>query len=73
LKILLIHTRFNHKHLHPFWVVAKEGGITRAADKLDMAVQTVSAQVRDHAKGKACRPNARHLHHIDMGFTTRAC
>ena len=40
-------TPFNYKHLYYFWVVAKEGGITRAADKLDMAVQTVSAQVRE--------------------------
>ena len=38
---------FNYKHLYYFWVVAKEGGMTRAADKLDMAVQTVSAQVRE--------------------------
>ena len=38
---------FNHRHLYYFWVVAKEGGISRAADKLDMAVQTVSAQVRE--------------------------
>ena len=38
-------TPFNYKHLYYFWVVAKEGGISRAADKLDMAVQTVSAQV----------------------------
>ena len=38
---------FNYKHLYYFWVVAKEGGISRAAEKLDMAVQTVSAQVRD--------------------------
>ena len=38
-------TAFNYKHLHYFWVVAKEGGISRDADKLDMAVQTVSAQV----------------------------
>ena len=37
---------FNYKHLYYFWVVAKEGGMSRAADKLDMAVQTVSAQVR---------------------------
>ena len=37
----------NYRQLHYFWVVAKEGGITRAADKLDMAVQTVSAQVRE--------------------------
>jgi LysR family transcriptional activator of nhaA len=38
---------FNYKHLYYFWVVAKEGGISRAADRLDMAVQTVSAQVRE--------------------------
>jgi LysR family transcriptional activator of nhaA len=40
-------TSFNYKHLYYFWVVAKEGGISRAAAKLDMAVQTVSAQVRE--------------------------
>lgn len=40
-------TPFNYKHLYYFWVVAKEGGMSRAADKLDMAVQTVSAQVRE--------------------------
>jgi len=38
---------FSYRHLYYFWVVAKEGGISRAADKLGMAVQTVSAQVRD--------------------------
>ena len=38
---------FNYKHLYYFWVVAKEGGISRAANKLDMAVQTISAQVRE--------------------------
>lgn len=38
---------FNYKHLHYFWVVAKEGGMARAAERLDVAVQTVSAQVRE--------------------------
>lgn len=38
---------FNYKHLYYFWVVAKEGGMARAAARLDMAVQTVSAQVRE--------------------------
>ncbi len=37
----------NYRHLHYFWVVAKEGGFARAAARLDMAVQTVSAQVRE--------------------------
>jgi LysR family transcriptional regulator, transcriptional activator of nhaA len=38
---------FSYHHLHYFWVVAKEGGIARAAERLGMAVQTVSAQVRE--------------------------
>ena len=37
----------NYRHLHYFWVVAREGGIARAAERLDVAVQTVSAQVRE--------------------------
>ena len=40
-------TPFNYRHLHYFWVVAKEGGMARAAARLGMAVQTVSAQVRE--------------------------
>lgn len=39
--------RFNYRHLYYFWVVAREGGISRAAARLGMAVQTVSAQVRE--------------------------
>ena len=38
---------FSYRHLYYFWVVAKEGGISRAAERLGMAVQTVSAQVRE--------------------------
>lgn len=37
----------NYRHLHYFWVVTKEGGFARAAERLGMAVQTVSAQVRE--------------------------
>ncbi len=40
-------TRFSYRHLYYFWVVAKEGGMARGAARLDMAVQTVSAQVRE--------------------------
>jgi LysR family transcriptional activator of nhaA len=39
-------TPLNYHHLYYFWVVAKEGGMARAATRLDVAVQTVSAQVR---------------------------
>ena len=45
---------FNYRHLFYFWVVAREGGITRAAEKLDMAVQTVSAQVRELERALGC-------------------
>jgi LysR family transcriptional activator of nhaA len=38
---------FSYRHLYYFWVVAKEGGIARAADRLGMAVQTVGTQVRE--------------------------
>ena len=41
---------FNYRHLFYFWVVAKEGGIARAAERLDMAMQTISAQVRELEK-----------------------
>jgi len=38
---------FSYRHLYYFWVVATEGGMARAADRLGMAVQTISAQVRE--------------------------
>ncbi len=38
-------TNLNFRHLYYFWVVAKEGSVTRAAERLDVAVQTISAQL----------------------------
>jgi LysR family transcriptional regulator, transcriptional activator of nhaA len=38
---------FSYRHLYYFWVVAKEGGLTRGAERLGLSVQTVSAQVRE--------------------------
>ncbi|RAS34441.1 LysR family transcriptional regulator [Paraburkholderia bryophila] len=40
----------NYRHLYYFWIVVKEGGFARAAEHLDMAVQTISAQVRELEK-----------------------
>lgn len=40
----------NYRHLYYFWVVSKEGGFARAAERLDMAVQTISTQVRELEK-----------------------
>lgn len=36
----------NYRHLYYFWMVAKEGGFARAAERLDVAIQTISAQVK---------------------------
>ena len=35
----------NYKHLHYFWVVAKEGSITRASERLHLTPQTISGQL----------------------------
>ena len=61
---------FNYRHLYYFWVVAKEGGMSRAAARLDMAVQTVSAQVRELERDLGCqllKPEGRGLVLTDAG------
>jgi LysR family transcriptional activator of nhaA len=35
----------NYKHLHYFWVVAKEGSIARASERLSLTPQTISGQL----------------------------
>jgi LysR family transcriptional activator of nhaA len=48
-------TGMNFRHLYYFWVVAKEGGLTRAAERLGVAVQTISTQLAllEQSVGKA--------------------
>jgi LysR family transcriptional activator of nhaA len=45
----------NFRHLYYFWVVAKEGGLTQAARRLDLAIQTISSQLAqlEQSVGKA--------------------
>jgi LysR family transcriptional activator of nhaA len=40
-----MNTPLNYRHLHYFWVAAQEGNFTRTAERLGVAVQTVSAQI----------------------------
>jgi LysR family transcriptional regulator, transcriptional activator of nhaA len=37
----------NYHHLYYFWVVAREGSVTRACELLDVAQATVSGQIRE--------------------------
>lgn len=60
----------NYRHLHYFWVVGKEGSFSRAAERLDMAVQTVSTQVRaleTQLGHQLLRPAGRGVELTDMG------
>ncbi|MEY4753563.1 MAG: hypothetical protein RJA44_1238 [Pseudomonadota bacterium] len=47
LQNLMMSPEFSYRHLYYFWVVAKEGGMARAAERLGLAVQTISTQVRE--------------------------
>ncbi len=62
----------NFRHLHYFWVVAKEGSVTRAAERLGLAIQTVSAQLSllEQSVGKALfKPQGRRLVLTEAGQT----
>jgi LysR family transcriptional activator of nhaA len=37
----------NHHHLYHFWMVVREGGVTRASEKLHVSQPTVSGQLRE--------------------------
>src|SRR3569833_2869795 len=63
-------TGLNFRHLYYFWVVAKEGSVTRAAERLDVAVQTISAQLAllEQSVGKALlAPQGRRLALTEAG------
>ncbi|HEU4852776.1 MAG TPA: LysR family transcriptional regulator [Telluria sp.] len=65
----------NFRHLYYFWVVAKEGSVTRAATRLGLAVQTVSTQLvlLEQSVGKALlTPQGRRLVLTEAGRTALA-
>ena len=60
----------NYHHLHYFWLVAREGSITRAADRLQLAHPTISKQLRQleaSLNGKLFERVGRHLVLTDFG------
>lgn len=60
----------NYHHLRYFWVVAKEGGLRKASDKLHVSQPTISAQVAalENALGeKLFRRTGRNLALTDTG------
>lgn len=60
----------NFRHLYYFWVVAKEGGVTAAAKRLGVAVQTISMQLAslEQSLGKSLlAPQGRRLALTEAG------
>lgn len=60
----------NYHHLLYFWTVAREGSVTRACQRLQLAQPTVSAQVRQLEKrlgAKLFQRKGRHLTLTDTG------
>lgn len=69
------HAGMNFRHLYYFWVVAKEGSVTRAARRLGLAVQTVSTQLTllEQSIGKSLlTPQGRRLVLTEAGRTALA-
>lgn len=62
---------YNYRHLYYFWVVAKEGSMSKAAERLDMAIQTISAQVHELEKSLGhllFKPAGRGIALTESGF-----
>jgi LysR family transcriptional activator of nhaA len=60
----------NYRHLHYFWMVARTGGVNRAAQKLHLTPQTLSGQIQllERALGTALfRKSGRRLELTDDG------
>jgi LysR family transcriptional activator of nhaA len=60
----------NYKHLHYLWMVAKAGGVARAAERLHVTPQSISGQLRlleDSLGGSLFRKAGRKLELTDAG------
>ncbi|OOF25819.1 transcriptional activator NhaR [Salinivibrio proteolyticus] len=60
----------NYNHLYYFWMVCKQGSITKGADKLCLTPQTVTGQIRaleQRLNGKLTKRNGRHVEPTELG------
>jgi LysR family transcriptional activator of nhaA len=64
--------RLNYQHLFYFWTVVREGGVSRASEKLRLAQPTISGQLAVFEKtigAKLFRKEGRHLVMTETGRT----
>lgn len=60
----------NYNHLYYFWMVCKQGSVTKAADALFLAPQTVTGQIRaleERLKGKLTKRVGRNIEPTELG------
>lgn len=63
-------SHLNYNHLYYFWMVCKQGSITKGAEALFLTPQTVTGQIRaleERLKGKLTKRNGRHVEPTELG------
>ncbi|MHA6613960.1 transcriptional activator NhaR [Photobacterium damselae] len=63
-------SHLNYNHLYYFWMVCKQGSVTKAADALFLAPQTVTGQIRaleERLKGKLTKRVGRNIESTELG------
>ncbi|GHA50987.1 transcriptional activator NhaR [Photobacterium aphoticum] len=63
-------SHLNYNHLYYFWMVCKQGSVTKAADALFLAPQTVTGQIRaleERLKGKLTKRVGRNIEPTELG------
>ncbi|ROS00368.1 LysR family transcriptional activator of nhaA [Sinobacterium caligoides] len=63
-------SHLNYNHLYYFWMVCKQGSVTKAAEALFLAPQTVTGQIRaleERLKGKLTKRVGRQIEPTELG------
>ncbi|MEI8596501.1 transcriptional activator NhaR [Photobacterium sp. Hal280] len=63
-------SHLNYNHLYYFWMVCKQGSVTKAADALFLAPQTVTGQIRaleERLNGKLTKRAGRNIEPTELG------
>ncbi len=63
-------SHLNYNHLYYFWMVCKQGSVTKAADALFLTPQTVTGQIKaleERMSGKLTKRNGRTLEPTELG------
>ena len=58
-------SRLNYRHLYYFWMVAKEGHLTRVAEQMHLSQSALSMQIRQLEERRLGPQHARAVHHLD--------